>query len=55
MCLFVKYLLGEQKFWLGKPMKEAHQHLKITEEHFDIYYKTFTNALKSIKTPIKIM
>ena len=41
ICEYFKYLLGGSKFWFGKSMKEAHKHLKMKEEHFDIFYKLF--------------
>lgn len=48
-------MLGGSEFWLGRSIKDSHKDLKITEDHFDIYYKTFTATLKQIKTPVKIM
>lgn len=48
-------MLGGSEFWLGRSIKDSHKDLKITEDHFDIYYKTFTSTLKQIKTPVKIM
>ncbi len=55
MCQYIKYMLGGSKFWLGRSMKDAHSHLKISEDHFDVYYRSFTTTLKQIKTPVKIM
>lgn len=48
-------MLGGSEFWLGRSIKDSHKDLKITEDYFDIYYKTFTSTLKQIKTPVKIM
>ncbi len=55
MCQYLKYVLGGSDFWLGRSIKDSHKHLKISEDHFDIYYKAFTATLRQIKTPVKIM
>ncbi len=55
MSQYLKYILGGSEFWLGRSMKDSHKHLKITENHFDNYYKAFTSTLRKIKTPVKIM
>ena len=52
---YFKYLLGGSKFWIGRPLKDSHAHLGITEEHFDKFYSFFSKQLKTMKVNIRIV
>ncbi|MFL0800031.1 MAG: group 1 truncated hemoglobin [Agarilytica sp.] len=48
---FLTMAFGGPNSYTGKDMREAHKHMKLTEEHFNAVAENLVGTLKELKVP----
>jgi hemoglobin len=52
---FLAYVFGANETWGGKSMRDAHAHLKLTEEHFGAVAENLQGALQDLGVPADLI
>ena len=53
--MFLTYAFGGMPNYSGKSMREAHKHLKLNDEHFNIIVQHLGNTLNELKVPADLI